>query len=250
MKTHLLLLVAISLATTLAAQEEMPQSSRDQMNYGTFKPGPYSLFWGQDNYRGEVQGDIYVDTVWRTAAVWFYPAVVRRYDANASDSIAGYQVRLDLLNHFVEFYLEEKASVVDAGAIRRVEYVDPAFGPTAFVNTLQYRADQEKLPGFFRLIAEGGELEVVQYNRLQVKKPTYNVALDVGNKNLKVYKKQEYYYRLGGEKSLQKFNPSSTFFKKLGGKKGQQTYNFIKEQGLNPKSPVELKRIAAYYNAL
>ena len=225
MKKHILFLAAWSLATALAAQQEMPQSSRDQMNYGTFKPGPYSLFWGQDNYRGEVQGDIYLDTIWRTAEVWFYPSVVRRYDPNASDSIAGYQVRLDLLNHFVEFYLEEKASVVDAGAIRRIELVDPAYGPTAFVNTQQYRADQEKLPGFFRLIAEGGPLEVVQYNRLQVKKPTYNVALDVGSKNLKVFKKQEYYYRLGSSKGLEKFNPNSSFFKKLGGKKGQQTYD-------------------------
>ena len=65
---------------------------------------------------------------------------------------------------------------------------------------------------------------------------------------MKVYKKQKYYYRLDGEKKLEKFNPSPSFFKKLGGKKGQQTFNFIKERNLNPKSMEDLRQILHYYN--
>lgn len=188
MKIYFFLLL---LPMVLTAQEELPQSTKDALNFGTFNPNPQYVIYGKGMQGGGMQGDAYLDTAWHASTIWFYVTAVRRYDPKASDSISGYPIRVNLLDQIVEFDMGENVKGVDPSAIRRILY-QGASGPVFLVNTRTFGADQQDLPGFFQTLATG-EMTLLKYTRLIVTKPTYNVALDVGSKDTKLFKRDEYY---------------------------------------------------------
>ncbi len=230
----------------LTAQEEMVQSTRDAINFGTFTPSANrAAIYGVEGPQGRIVGDIYLDTVWRQSVVYFYPEVVRRYDPKAADSVAGYRVRIDLYNSNVEFQVEGGVKAVEGTAIKRILFKE-AQTPFTIINTTQL----PRLPdvkGFFRLIGEG-KLTVVQHPKIQVINPTYNVALNVGTKDTRLYKKTDYYYLKGSQ--LVKFKPNKKSLLQLMKNQKSRVEQYLAANPVNFKNPEDLTRLVGYYNAL
>lgn len=197
MKNIIALLVLLCFVLPAFAQSdtEMMQNLRDDFNYGEFKPGANHVYYGVKQRSGKVIGDIYLDKEWRKAVTIFYTEVVKRYDPKAPDSIAGYQVRVDLNNHYIEFNMSDGVKAVEENTVKRL-YLSSADGKSLvkLVNTREYGNTSPELQGFVQLLSSGPKLTVAKYVRLAVKEPTYNVALDVGEKDAKIFKKNEYYY--------------------------------------------------------
>ena len=104
MKTIFLYLFLI-LPFILFSQDELYQSTRDDLNYGEFRPNNLAPRYGIAEKPGKLLGNIHLDTTFRKSAVVFFKDVVRRYDPDASDSISGYKMRINLLEKLVEFQI-------------------------------------------------------------------------------------------------------------------------------------------------
>lgn len=236
---------------TLLAQpdNEMMQNLRDDFNYGEFNPGANHVYYGVKQKPGVVRGDAYLDPEWHRAAVVFYPEIVKRYDPKAPDSIAGYMVRVDLINQVVEFQLKEGVKAVEIGSVRKLYYESGRL--IKLVNAKDIDDDNVAPEGFLEMLSSG-KLTVVKSVVLKVKEPTYNVALDVGEKDARIYKKGLYYYmeKKGAQSSLVQFKPSKKKLLALMGSKADKVEKFISDNGLSLKNDADLQRALVYYNSL
>lgn len=239
-------LVLLGFIGTVQGQEGMVQSTKDAINFGTFIPSANrAAIYGIVGPGGSVVGDIYLDTAWHTSTVYFYSQIVQKYNPNALDSVSGYQARVDLFNNSVEFKVDGGVKAVDGTAIKRIILTDetPA---EIIVNTTQY----PRLPdvkGFFRLIAEG-ELTILQHVTVRTVNPTYNVALDVGTKDTRLYQKTEYYAYQA--RQLVKFKPTKKSLIRLMRQRKSVMEKFISDNDINFKNSEDLAKLVTHYNEL
>lgn len=250
--TTTLLLLLGSLHLTLGQSDtEMMQNLRDDFNYGEFKPGANHVYYGVKQGSGKVSGDIYLDKEWRKGITVFYSDVVKRYDPQAPDSIAGYNIRVDLSNHYVEYDMKEGVKAVEENTVKRLYLTSPDGNSLVkLVNTREFGNTSPELKGFVELISTGPKLTVVKYVRLAVKEPTYNVALDVGEKDAKIYKKNEYYYlqRKGSKQVMVKFKPGKKTVLELMRDRKSKMEAFIDDQKLNLRQEADLRQALNHYN--
>jgi hypothetical protein len=246
---YILLFSLWQLVLPAQSDDEMMQNLRDDFNYGEFNPGANHIYYGVKQKPGVVKGDAYLDPEWHKAAVVFYPEIVKRYDPKAPDSIAGYMVRVDLINQVVEFQLKEGVKAVDISSVRKLYYESGRL--IKLVNGKDIDKDNIAPKGFLELLSSG-KLTVVKAVVLKVKEPTYNVALDVGEKDAKIYKKGIYYYmeKKGAQNSLVKFKPSKKKLLALMGSKADKVEKYISANGLSLKNDADLQRALDYYNSL
>lgn len=227
----------------------MTNSLRDDINTGNLEPSPYRVIYGMPQESGKVQGDVYLETDWQNANVWFYPEVVARYDPKASDKVSNLPIRVDLGNQYVEFKLPEGVKAIEAASIKKME-VDGPGGVRTFYNTLQYGKSAD-MPGFAEVLSNG-KITVIKYTKLWLKQPTYNVALNVGERDAKLIKQHDYYFvnEKNGVYELNKFKPGVGSLKKVAKSKAKKVEAYLSEQQLDPKNDADLVKILAYYNSL
>lgn len=228
---------------------EMMQNLRDDFNYGEFNPGANHIYYGVKQKPGVVKGDVYLDPQWHKAAVVFYPDIVKRYDPKAPDSIAGYMVRVDLSSQVVEFQLKEGVKAVDISSVRKIYYEAESGRLVKLVNAREFNDGNANSQGLLELLS-AGKLCVVKATTLKIKEPTYNVALDVGEKDAKIYKKGIYYYMDKKGNALVEFKPTKKKLLLLMGSKADKVEKYIDNNQLNLKDDVDLQRALVYYNGL
>lgn len=249
-----LLLLAFSLMTTLGfaqADGEMIQEMKDDFNYGEFNPSASHVYYGVRQKKGTVSGDVYYDAEWRKASVVFYHELLQNYDPKAPDSIAGYQLRVDLNDQVVEFNLKEGVKALEASAIKRIYLNQGPDNQVVLINIREMNTPDAGLKGFVALLCEGN-LTVVKYTYLKLKAPTYNVALDVGEKDAQILKKTDYYYidKKGNTKNLVKFKPTRKKLLELMHNRKSQMEKFFDDQSLNMRKDDDLRQALQYYNKL
>jgi len=242
----LLLCANFALAQTDAA---LTNTMRDEINNGYLEISPYRIINGVAQAPGKVTGDVYLNPEWQMADVWFYPEVVARVDPKASDKVSKIPVRLDLSNQYLEFNLPEGVKAIEAGSIKKIEFKDLA-GLHTFLNVKQYGLRNNEMQGFVEVLSDG-KIKVVKHTKLFLKQPTYNVALNVGERDAKLIKQSEYYTVEGKNAPvLVKFKPTNNALKKLMKSKAKKVESFMDAEQLNPKKDEDLVRILAYYNEL
>ncbi|MFM9952290.1 MAG: hypothetical protein ACKV1O_30450 [Saprospiraceae bacterium] len=246
-----LLIAALACSGWVHAQTDaaMTNSLRDDINSGNLEPSAYRVIYGVPQQTGAVQGDVYLDAAWQKADVWFYPEVVAQYDPKASDKVSGLPVRIDLGNQYVEFKLPEGVKAIEAASIKKIELKESGNIRT-FMNTRQYGQTKE-MPGFAEVLSDG-KITVVKYTKLWLKQPTYNVALNVGERDAKLIKQKDYYLvsEKNGAYELDKFKPGTGSLKKMTKSKAKKVEAYINDNGLDPKIDADLMKILAYYNGL
>lgn len=233
----------------LLAQTTLQQTTVDNLNYGDFDPKASFVYYGKESsLKGAVAGDVYWDSAWHVGKVWFYPEIVRFYAPDAPDSAAGYPIRVDVLNDLVEFRLDAtRVKGIDASSVKRLSWFSAEEQrQVTLVNTREYPLLQEKCSGLAELLAQGA-CTAFRCLSIQVIQPTYNVALDVGSRDIKLVKKQVCYALKDGR--LQRFSPGAVIQELL---KGQEATlkAYQRAQQLNLRQPAHLAKLLAYYNEL
>lgn len=237
----------------LGQNPQMAQSTRDAINYGqigNFNPNSTaSMVYGIADTPGEVVGEIYLDSSFLQSSIVFYREIIKRYDSNASDSIAGYRVRIDLRNYLVEFKLGETVKGIDPLAIRKIYY--QRLGQSAnsiFWNVEEFNNRPDELNGFVEMLSVG-KLKVVKSYSLLYVKPTYNAALSVGDKNAKYFKRYTYYYA-DAKSNLIKFKPKRKELLALMSDKASLVIQFMDDKKLTLESDQDIKSVLSFYNKL
>ncbi len=242
-------LYGLSAPLWLLAQTTLQQTTVDNLNYGDFDPKASFVYYGKESsLKGAVAGDIYWDSTWQVGKAWFYAEIVRFYTPDAPDSVAGYPIRVDALNHLVEFRLDAaRAKAIDASSVRALSWFSAEEQrQVTLVNAREYPLLRDKCSGLVELLAQG-VCTVFRCMRIQIIQPTYNVALDVGSRDVRLIKKQVYYALKNGQ--LQRFSPRAVIRELLKDQEAAlQAYQ--RAQQLNPRQLPHLVRLLAYYNEL
>lgn len=244
------LLIGVCLLLGLSASgnaQEMAQSTIDDFNYGEFRPNNLAPRYGVAEKPGQLLGQIYIDSTFRSSSVVFYKEVIKRYDPNASDSIAGYYLRINLLEELVEFKIGDALKGVDDKALRRLYVTQPDGSLVKYVNTRDLGPISTEIPGFVEVLAEGA-LNVYRYQDLKIKEPTYSVALSVGDKNAYYYLRPSYYYQKGN-KPAQEFKLNKKGLLELMSDRKSTIEKFMDSEKIDIKDNNDLHKLLAYYNA-
>jgi hypothetical protein len=238
----------------LAGQNnQMTQSTRDAFNYGqmgNFNPNSSaSMVYGIADAPGEVVGDIYLDSSYLKSSVVFYRDIVKRYDANASDSIAGYKIRIDLHSSIVEFKFGDAIKGIDPLAIRRIHYQRIGEDKMSnFWNIKEFNDVPDEVTALLEMLGEG-RLKIGKSYSLLYIKPTYNAALSVGDKNGRYIKRVSYYYA-DAKNNLIKFKPKRKELLALMADKAEQVLKYMNSKGNSLSTDQEIRSVLAYYNSL
>jgi hypothetical protein len=249
MKT-LILFSFFFIPLSLISQEELYQTTRDEFNYGEFRPNNSAPIYGIAEKPGKLMGNIYLDSIFRSSAVVFFKEIVKRYDSNASDSIAGYKLRINLLEKLVEFKMNGGIKGIDNMAIKKIQTFDPAGNILkTYINGKMLGIDSIGEDHFYDLVFDGLFVKVVSLSVLKKKEPTYHVALSIGDKNAYYYLKTIYYAKIenGNWKEIQN---NKNAWLDLTGSRAKWMSSYLQQNQLNLKLTSDLRQFFQYFDKI
>ena len=249
MKT-LILFSFFFIPLSLISQEELYQTTRDEFNYGEFRPNNSVPIYGIAEKPGKLMGNIYLDSIFRSSAVVFFKEIVKRYDPSASDSIAGYKLRINLLEKLVEFKMNGGIKGIDNMAIKKIQTFDPAGNILkTYINGKMLGIDSIGEDHFYDLVFDGLFVKVVSLSVLKKKEPTYHVALSIGDKNAYYYLKTIYYAKIenGNWKEIQN---NKNAWLDLTGSRAKWMSSYLQQNQLNLKLTSDLRQFFQYFDKI
>ena len=246
----LIFIICCFIPFMIFSQEELYQTTRDEFNYGEFRPNNSAPIYGIAEKPGKLMGNIYLDSIFRSSAVVFFKEIVKRYDPNASDSIAGYKMRINLLEKLVEFKMKGGIKGIDNMAIKKIQTFDPAGNILkTYINGKVLGIDSVGEEDFYELIFDGPTLKVVSLSILKKKEPTYHVALSVGDKNAYYYLKTIYFAKSTQGKWMDIHNKENAWVD-LTGSKEKRMESYLQQNQLNLKLTSDLRQFFQYYEKI
>ena len=249
MKT-LILFSFFFIPLSLISQEELYQTTRDEFNYGEFRPNNTAPIYGIAEKPGKLMGNIYLDSIFRSSAVVFFKEIVKRYDPSASDSIAEYKLRINLLEKLVEFKMNGGIKGIDNMAIKKIQTFDPAGNILkTYINGKMLGIDSIGEDHFYDLVFDGLFVKVVSLSVLKKKEPTYHVALSIGDKNAYYYLKTTYYAKIenGNWKEIQN---NKNAWLDLTGSRAKWMSSYLQQNQLNLKLTSDLRQFFQYFDKI
>jgi hypothetical protein len=246
----LIFIICCFIPFMMFAQEELYQTTRDEFNYGEFRPNNSAPIYGIAEKPGKLMGNIYLDSIFRSSAVVFFKEIVKRYDPNASDSIAGYKLRINLLEKLVEFKMNGGIKGVDNKAIKKIQTFDPV-GNTlkTYINGQSLGIDSVGEDHFYDLVYDGLFVKVVSLSVLKKKEPTYHVALSMGDKNAYYYLKTTYFAKIENGKWSEIQNNKNTWLD-LTGSREKVMSSYLQQNQLNLKLTSDLRQFFQYFDKI
>jgi hypothetical protein len=241
MKRLFLVLIVSGTVTCTYAQWAIPPNMRAQ-NTLTRLSEPIrgmsnaDLLYGIPMEPGIVIGDNYLDKKWNTANILLY---------QSETMIEGYPVKYDVKNDLLEIQSRSGIKVLEGKKIKNLVWVDSiTTQPHYFVNGAEYRYENSKLLGLLEVIVDG-EIPLLKRAEVNVKKPNYNAALDVGSKDTKIYFKDVFLFARGKDLFVIKNKEDVS---EAAGDRSAEVEAFIKENKLNVNKQPGLKQAFEFLN--
>jgi hypothetical protein len=139
--------------------------------------------------RSEVLGDPYIDAHWGKSSILLYDSSVLR----------GYLTRYDIRLDEIEFRLSEGVRTLKGGRVRSILWIDSLRQTTRLLaNGREFSSDEKQKKGFYEIVVDG-KVSLLKHIAVEILRPDYNVALDVGSRDFRIVKKQKFYFSLGGK---------------------------------------------------
>lgn len=208
----------------------------ERINYLT----PSDLLYGIPMPEKRLVGDVYLTPEWKRGSIMLY---------STDNLVEGFPMRLDLFKDELEIKTKSGIKVIEGKKIKSFVWVDSSsVMPQYFINGREYR-NQENVAfdGFFQVLVDGS-FPLFSYMEVLVKRSNYNMALNVGEKDDRIIKKQQLYYVKDGT-----VLPLPTSRKKLlpvFGDRSSDVEKFIRVNFLSVNDERHLKSIFEYYNSL
>jgi len=245
MKWAYVFLAAIVVQTSsVFGQAVMPDNLRaastiDRMSNFTGTNVPDFLY-GIPAAPGKVIGDTYLNTEFNTSNVLLY---------ENDKIIEGYPVRYDVYTNELEFNAKNGIKVMNGGKVKSFAWIDEKSKlPEYFINAKEFRnSENVQLIGFFQVLSDGA-LPLLKKTTVDVKKPDYNEALNVGSRDAKILKKAEQFYAVGNK--VFKVPASKKNVLSLFADKSAEMEKFIADKSLSMAKEEHLITIFNHYNLL
>jgi len=229
------------------AQNQMLNTTRDQMNVNGLKIPTTGTLWGIASAdKGEVVGETYLDTVWARGNVKLYQSI-QPVGGKAIDTLSGLAMRYNVYFNEVEIMLNTYKDVKALqGSQIKTFSLEKAGKPILFLNTQLYKTDKQPT-GFFEMLVPG-QATLVALHRTIVKKPTYNAAFEVGTKDTRILLDEDYYLLKEGK--AERIKASKKAILEVMADKAKAMEDFIKANELDLKTRTSLVRVFEHYNSI
>lgn len=202
------------------------------------------VFWTSPTESSNVIGDFYIDSTWHEGNVKLN-AAIPQFGGAESDSLAGIQIRYNVLNNELEVLAKKNdIRVIKTSYLKSFETEGPA--EKRFVNVKTLSADSE-LKGVFEVLSEG-KLTLLKHYKPKITKPNYNPGFGTGQKNTIVRMDSDYYVLTNGKP--EKFTANKKALLALMGEKGKEVESYLKENRVGLKSDSDLKGVFEFYNKM
>jgi hypothetical protein len=149
------------------------------------------------------------------------------------------------VNNLLEIKHEDKVKVLQAFEITKF-VLDQITDEVLFSNVKNYKGG-EPLRGFVKILT-AGKFTLASYTSTELSRPNYNVALNVGEKDAKVVKKEKLY--LITEGSLQELPGKKYDFMLLFGDKAAEVEKYMNSNRYSHKNKADLLQTVNYYNSI
>ena len=187
----------------------------------------------------EVLGDTYWDKHWGKSSLMLI---------KGEELIEGYFTRYDLYKDEFEFRLQNnEVRVLPGSKVSNVVWIDSLKATPRFLtNCRNYLEDGVPLTGFIEVILEG-KVNLYKKLRLEILKPDFNPALNVGSKDTRILKKELFYYNI--DKDLIRIKSRKSLHSL---KRGNDKLidDFIRKQGIKLNNEADLLKLFSFYNFL
>jgi hypothetical protein len=189
MKIYLLVIFTFLFQSEVFAQWAIPTQMRAENTLDRLSDkGGLSnsdILYGIPVPPGNVVGDYYFDKKWNNATILLY---------QSETMIEGYPVKYDLHNHLIEIKSSLGIKVLDVRKIKNMVWIDSLSRiPHYFVNGAEYKVEGVQGNGLLEVLVDG-KTPLLKRDQLYIKAPTYNVALDAGSRDTKIFHQFSYFY--------------------------------------------------------
>jgi len=187
---------------------------------------------------GRVIGNTYLNTEWKMATLLLY---------DGGKMIEAYPTRYEIENDQFEIQTTSGVKVLNGKKVNSFVWLDSLTQvPHYFVNGKDLRMDDGvALSGFLEVLAEG-PLSLLARTKITVKDPTYNVQLDMGNRDTRLLRKTVLYYLDGNV--VRELPSSRKKFLPVFGNHASEVEDFIKINRLSLNEPGHVRAIFENYN--
>ncbi len=194
----ILVLVLILTIQSGFGQAQMNNATRDQINVNGMAVPTNGTLWGFSSAaQGTTVGETFLDTLWAKGNIKLYEAI-QPIGGSAVDTLVGLTMRYNVHFNEVEILLNSyKDTRVLAGEKVQSFWLMKDGETRRFVNAKKFETEK-KAAGFFEILVSGKNT-LAALHKSTVRKPTYNAAFEVGDKDTKVELQEDFYVLENGK---------------------------------------------------
>ena len=211
--------------------------TRLSTNPGALNTGEM-IAWPQSSTPAEVIGDTYWDAHWGNTTVLMY---------ENEKLVEGYLTRLDIQKSELEFKFDKQIKVLPGNMIKNVVWIDSVTKfPRYLVNAQDYTVENVPLVGFLEVLSDGSTT-LFKRIQLEILKPNYSPAHDVGRKDYKIIKRESFYFNVNSE--LYKIKSKKSVQQLFTGKE-KEMEAFLKQEDINFNKERDLVKLFTHLKGL
>ncbi|HYG20554.1 MAG TPA: hypothetical protein VD816_16555 [Ohtaekwangia sp.] len=201
--------------------------------------GQTELYVGIPMPAGKVVGTNYFDENWNTGSFLLYNQKV----------VENYPIRFDIEANEIDIKVKDQVKVIRGDQVKSFTWKDADLQrPLYFLNAKDFKtAEGVPFTGFLQVMSDGA-MPLFKRTYVVVRKATYNMALDMGSKDDKITKKNDFYILQDGK--LVKMPSSKKKLLPFFGEQAPAIDKLIKEKQLVLSNEGDLTIIFEHYNAL
>jgi hypothetical protein len=185
-----LIVVSHFYAEEIRGQSAVPENVRASYNIDRFGDGIINeMIFGIPLPGPKVVGDTYISQDWKKGKVLLY----------GQEKFVGiYPVRYDLYSQEIEIQSAQGIRVIAGGKIRSFVTVEPYGRNSIFINIKEYSFKRPpSIDGFLKVV-EDGPFALLSSTTINLKRPDYNEALNVGSRDYRIHKREKFFFLMNG----------------------------------------------------
>lgn len=200
--------------------------------------GTNTLLYGLPVQPGSLVGDFYLDNKWNKSSVLLY----------AGDKLLdGILTRFDLKSQQLEIKVDNGIKILEINRVKSLVWFDSQTNqPSYYVNAQDYIFNETKLTGLLEVMVDG-QLPLLKFTAITIKKADYNVALDVGSKDDKILHKETLFFSV--ENNLHEIKSKKSLMSAFMDSQSKID-EFVRVNKLSYSKENDIKRIFEFYNSL
>jgi hypothetical protein len=158
---------------------------------GSYRITPGDIFFPiYSNEKSQTIGDVYLDAHWSQSSLLLF---------DNETLINDYLTRYDIQNNEFEFRLKGGVKVLAGEKVKNIVWIDSLTKQSRVMNNArEYTASVTPFDGFFEMLQEGN-IQLLKKVYLEILRPNFSPALNVGSKDTKIIKKSEYFYAINNK---------------------------------------------------